>query len=749
MSRIDDNNRTTILLMAAALLIIVIAGILIAGRISRPILRVHASALALAKGDWLPPVHGDSSIAEVNGLTESFDYMAARLRETLERLSREVADRIRTEDALRESEEQYRTLVENAAEIVFRTDDRGRFTLINPASLRITGYPEEELIGAHYTMLIRPDLRDEAVTFFTRQFAERIQGTDYRFPIVTKEGREVWLSQNPRLILEEGRVQGFQAIARDITAIKQAEEELANQRWRLASIIEGTNAGTWEWNVQTGETTVNERWARIIGYTLAELAPVSIQTWISLTHPDDLKRSDELLQRHFSGELPYCDRECRMQHKDGHWVWVLARGRVITRTDEGMPLMMFGTHLDISERKRSEEERLRLTRRLEQIGKSESLANMSGGIAHHLNNMLGAVMGNLELALNDLPEGSESRRSVSEALKASTRAAEIGRFMLTYLGQTQGRKEHLDLARLVGEVRALLGASLPGNVRLETELPSRGPMVQADGAHLKQILENLVSNAVEAIGEGEGHITVTVDESSPEEIGKTKCFPVDWAPKEGSYARVSVVDTGQGLDAATIDKIFDPFFTTRFMGRGLGLPTVLGLLRIYEGAISVESSPGEGSIFRVYFPKTAQAELPLGEERPAPGRIEDGGLILLVDDEPMVRDMARKMLDWCLGCDVLTAADGQEALEIFRAHRDEIRLVLLDLTMPGMDGWQTLAGLRALRPDIPVILASGYDEAQVMRADHAQRPQAFLHKPYRMMDLKAAVGPALGCPHGR
>jgi signal transduction histidine kinase len=231
---------------------------------------------------------------------------------------------------------------------------------------------------------------------------------------------------------------------------------------------------------------------------------------------------------------------------------------------------------------------------------------MAGAIAHHFNNMLGAVIGNLELAMYQLPNNSRSRTCIAHAMKASSRAAEISRFMLTYLGQTIGKKEPLDLTEAVGEAQALHRTSMPANIHLKCEFPSRGPIIHADEAHIKQILSDLVSNAVEAIGEAEGHITVAVEVVSADKIRKSKFFPMDWYPTEKIYACLLVCDTGPGLDAATIERIFDPFFTTKFTGRGLGLPVVLGLMRAYEGAITVESRPGEGADFRVYFPITEQ-----------------------------------------------------------------------------------------------------------------------------------------------
>jgi two-component system cell cycle sensor histidine kinase/response regulator CckA len=399
-----------------------------------------------------------------------------------------------------------------------------------------------------------------------------------------------------------------------------------------------------------------------------------------------------------------------------------------------------GTNTDLTERKRAEAERIRLEQQLRQAQKAESMGRMAGAIAHHFNNMLGAVIGNLELALDDLPPEPGLRERITQAMTASRRAAEISRFMLTYVGQTLGKKEPMDLGAACKEALSFLRGSIPERVNIRLELPPWGPIILADTVHIKQILTDLISNAVEAIGEGKGEIAFVIKAVAATEIGALKFFPPDWEPKAADYACLSISDNGCGMDAGAQDKIFDPFFTTKFTGRGLGLAVVLGLVRAHDGAITVESSPGRGAVFRVLFPLHPHEVVPSLKEEPLGTKpAEVGGLALVVDDEPMVRDMAQSMLER-MGYEVIAAGDGSEAVEIFRARQNDFRLVLLDLSMPGMNGWETLTALRALCPGIQVVLASGYDEAQVMQGHHPERPQAFLHKPYQMVDLKAALG---------
>jgi signal transduction histidine kinase len=261
-----------------------------------------------------------------------------------------------------------------------------------------------------------------------------------------------------------------------------------------------------------------------------------------------------------------------------------------------------GLFEDISERKRAEAERNRLEQRLQQAQKAESLGRMAASVAHHFNNTLMVVTGNLELVLDDLPEEGDAVDCIREAMKASHRAVEVSRLMLAYLGQTFVKKERLDLAEYSGEVLALEDVTNGRSVRLNTDMPSPGPIILGQPLHIKQILTNLISNAVEAIGEREGNVAVSVRTVSKEEIQELQFHPLDWQPSLTSYVCLSVSDNGCGMDEPTIGKIFDPFFTTKFLGRGLGLAVVLGLVRAHEGAITVESRQGRGSTFRVFFP---------------------------------------------------------------------------------------------------------------------------------------------------
>jgi PAS domain S-box-containing protein len=477
----------------------------------------------------------------------------------------------------------------------------------------------------------------------------------------------------------------------------------------------------------------------VTGYSEEEFA-ADPYLWFTMILSEDRDRVKDhaalILSGNDPGEIVH-----RIQRKDGAVRWVV-NTPVLQRDSSGANISYDGLIRDITKRKQAEEEKAKLEALNRQLQKAESLGRMAGAVAHHFNNQLQAVMGNLEMALEDLPRGEDPVERLTKAMQAARKAAEVSSLMLIYLGQTTGRREPLDLSEVCRRSLPLLQAAIPKDVDLETDLPSPGPAVSANANQIQQVLTNLVTNAWEAVGDGRRAIHLTVKTVSPADIPASQRFPIDWQPQDQAHACLEVADTGCGIAREDMEKLFDPFFSSKFTGRGLGLPVVLGIVRAAGGAVTVESEPGRGSVFRVFFPLSAE-EVPHRPDQATPvPEITWDGTVLLVEDEEMVRNMAAAMLTR-LGFTVLPAKDGLEAVELFRPRRDDICCVLCDLTMPRLNGWGTLTALRKLNPEVPVILASGYDQAQAMSGDHSEWPQVFLSKPYTLKGLSDAIGQAL------
>ena len=393
--------------------------------------------------------------------------------------------------------------------------------------------------------------------------------------------------------------------------------------------------------------------------------------------------------------------------------------------------------------RQAEAERMKFEAQTRQLQKSESLGRMAGAIAHNFNNQLQAVLGNLELAMADLPPEAAVQENLKSALQAGRRAAEMSGLMLTYLGQSAAGQERVDLAGICREAAEVFPRTLPGGVVWKMAGLPGGMVIKAAASQIRQMLDHLLTNAREAIGAGPGVIQLELRTATAAEIPERGRFPPEWEPLDCAYACLEVEDTGGGIAAKDFDQIFDPFFTTKFTGRGLGLPVVQGIVRSHGGGVAVESQPGRGSVFRVYLPLPSVPARPVAREAGGVAGPAGDETILLVEDEGEIRRVAAAMLKR-LGYSVLEAPDGEAAVALFRENAEKIRCVVCDLSMPKMDGWETLVALRRRVSGLPVVLASGYDQAHVMTGEHDEWPQAFLHKPFQMVKLQEAICQAMG-----
>ncbi|MFA6148232.1 MAG: response regulator [bacterium] len=390
------------------------------------------------------------------------------------------------------------------------------------------------------------------------------------------------------------------------------------------------------------------------------------------------------------------------------------------------------------EQKRAEAEKHRLEEKVRQAQKLESLGVLAGGIAHDFNNILMAVLGHAELALEETSPMSAARGSLAEITTAARRAADLCRQMLAYAGKASFALERMMLRDLVEEMAHLLKTAISKKVILNLNLEGGIPPILADPSQIRQIVMNLIINASEAIGDRSGVITVSV--------GATRCDEEYLSGTEmsdnlapGLYVHLIVTDTGIGMDTGTRSRIFEPFFSTKFTGRGLGLAAVLGIVRAHKGGLKVYSEPGKGTTFKILFPALTEGEdAPRSPEFSPLADWRGKGTILLVDDEESLVALGARMLEH-LGFTVLTATDGLDAVELYRARGKEIDLVLMDLTMPHMDGAEAFGELRRLNPDVRVVLASGYSHEDVASRFAGKSLDGVLQKPYTLLKLREAL----------
>lgn len=554
-------------------------------------------------------------------------------------------------------------------------------------------------------------------------------------------------------LLVEDRVVGVMAtfarrpldslVIRDLSAVahtiaqcierKRAEAALRESEQRLRLIVENAQLGLWDWEIAKNQQYLDDKCRAILGYEPDE--PATYERWLQGLHSEDKPRVLTALQQNLNGETALLDVDYRFGRKNGEWVWISARGRVSQRSADGRPLRMMGTINDISARKQAEIERDRFETQIQHAQKLESLGVLAGGIAHDFNNLLTGVLGNATLAREELAQDSPVVPMLHSIELAATRAADLAQQMLAYSGKGQFTVQVFQLDRVVREMSSLLKTVVSKKAIIQQHLESA--VIGGDPRQIRQVVMNLITNASEALGDQVGTIRVSTGIREMDEAGLRSPFLPDPLPA-GAYAFVEVEDSGSGMDEDTLQRIFDPFFTTKFTGRGLGLAAVLGIVRGHRGTIKVTSNVGgadSGSVFTVLLPVAPETP-PLKVEAPPKSLSLGQGTILVVEDEDVVRDYARAVLERA-GYRVLTASDGGEGLAIFAEHRAEIDAVLLDLTMPRLDGPQVLRELRSQARDIPVLVMSGFADEEVAIRFEGIGANGFIRKPFAAHDLAA------------
>jgi PAS domain S-box-containing protein len=479
-------------------------------------------------------------------------------------------------------------------------------------------------------------------------------------------------------------------------------------------------------------TFVNDKFCRISKYSREELLGQDHRIVNSGQHSVEFMRN--LWTTIGNGKIWH--GQIQNKAKDATFYWVDTT-IVPFLNEDGKPRQYVAIHTDITEGKRAEEERQQFDRKLQETQRLESLGVLAGGIAHDFNNILTGILGNASLARVELPIGSPVQHNLNAIAEASVRASDLCKQMLAYSGRGGFVVKNISLNQIVEESIHLLELSISKKAVLRFNLFPELPAIEADATQIRQVIMNLVINASDAIGEKSGVISLNTGVTR---VDRAYLGGTVFAPElpEGEYVHLEVSDSGCGMTAEVQARIFDPFFTTKFTGRGLGLSAVLGIMRGHHGAIKTYSEPGRGTTFKLLFPCVAGAPEPTPAGRAIKVPWRGRGRILIVDDEESVRSTAAAMLKR-LGFEVALAADGREAVDAFRAEPDGYALVLMDLTMPHLNGEQTFTELRRIKPDVQVVLTSGYNEQEAVSRFTGKGLASFLQKPFEYEGLQTIV----------
>jgi len=604
----------------------------------------------------------------------------------------DITKRKQYEEDLRISEEKYKIVVENSNDYIVIVQD-GTAKFLNSKARSVPGFSPGDFLEKPFIEYVHPDDREMILDYHERRIKGEHSPHIYSFRFIDRDGNIHWLEINAIMIEWEGRPATLNFLT-DITDRKQSEDSLKIMDSAVKSSI---NAMAFS-DLDRKLTYVNKAFLEMWGYG----------------------GTDELMGKSALDLWADTEKSARVQEvllSDGGWVGEATAKRrdgslfnaqssaSIVKDENGNPICMMASFLDVTERSEMINEKLQLEKQIQRSQKMEAIGTLAGGIAHDFNNILSGILGYTELALLEIPQGTSLHDKLENVLNSGNRAKELVNQILMFSQQRELERKPINVRSIVEDALKMIRASIPSNIEIFQNFNCDECIIEADATQIHQIVMNLCTNAYHAVKEQLGFIELIVKDiqlDSDMLINHTRL-------QAGPYVELIVVDTGYGMSPETVEKIFDPYFTTKDKGEGtgLGLSVVHGIVKSLGGAIMVKSIPGKGSSFHVYFPRIPEKRIkeslefesiPTGHER-----------ILIIDDEVMIVDMTKKMLQH-LGYEVITRTNSLEALELFRMKHDEIDLVISDVNMPKMTGIELAERLLEIRKDIPIVLGTGYSE---------------------------------------
>ena len=602
----------------------------------------------------------------------------------------------------------------------FALDEEGNVVEVNHYGADQLGYTVEELVGQSVLGVFHKEDHDGVRLQLERLLRDTHRVLRWRFRKIRKDGSELWVEEYGRTVIQDDGSKRVLVVCHDITDRVQTERALADSEERFRAVVEQSADCIFLIDLDSRAIVeANPALSILLGYTREELLGMTLYDFVDHDREDVDERIREIIAANgaFLGERTY-------RRKDDERVTMQVSVNMI---HYGGREVMAVVSRDVTEVVRAREERRHMDEQIQSTQKLESLAVLAGGVAHDFSNLLTGILGHSELALMDLGRSMPSRGAIEHIQRGARRAAELCDQLRAYSGRGQFLVEPVCVSSLVREMSPLVEAAVQRKTVLEYELSDDAPLVDADASQIRQVVMNLVTNASEAMEGRAGVITISTGAIACPREYLNGCYMGEQLP-EGDYVFLEVQDTGFGIDPETIEHVFEPFFSTKFTGRGLGLAAVSGIVRGHGGTLHVKSEPSAGSAFRVLLPRS-ELQRSEYEGRPAAPLYQGQGRVLLVDDEELVRTVGTTILER-FGFEVLCAAGGHEAIEVFGEHRGELRFVILDTNMPDLSGRETYDALRKIDASVPLMLCSGYSEMQTMRAFGGAGSHVFLRKPY-------------------